>query len=498
MDIPDASFDLVIMNPPFTRATNHEGAHADITNPAFAAFDATPADQTKMGDRTNQLGKDSCYHGNAGIASAFAALAHKKLKAGGVLALVLPLSAAAGLSWQGLRETLAKNYTDLTVLSIAASDNDHLSFSADTGMAECLVIARKLKQSEATTETGRGHFISLGRRAQGFAHAGSLAMNVSNPERARRIEDGPYGGTALMIGDELAGESMTAPVQRYGESWGAVRLSDLSLAQTAFALTQSKLWIPGNHEALAVKVAPLDKIATLGMVHRDLTGPRPRGPFDKIAPSPTATYPSLWNHDAKNETRMVCQPDSQLRVRSAMEEKAAVAWATASRAHINLDFRFNSQPLTAAFTERESMGGRAWPNVRFPDSRFDYAFTLWSNSTLGLLLYWWHSNRQHSGRGTTTIRHVELLLVLDLRALSEEQLRTSEAIFNDLRDMELKPAYVADADANRALLDRRVVCDLLGFDEETYVGVRRLAAKWCAEPSVHGGKRRSRGTRLVS
>ena len=497
VDIPDASFDLVIMNPPFTRATNHEGAHVDITNPAFAAFDATPADQTKMGDRTNQLGKDSCYHGNAGIASAFAALAHKKLKAGGVLALVLPLSAAAGLSWQGFRETLAKNYTDLTVLSIAASDNDHLSFSADTGMAECLVIARKLKQSEATTETGRGHFISLGRRAQGFAHAGSLAMNVSNPERARRIEDGPYGGTALMIGDELAGESMTAPVQRDGESWGAVRLSDLSLAQTAFALAQSKLWLPGNHEALAVEVAPLDKIATLGMVHRDLTGPRPRGPFDKVAPSPTATYPSLWNHDAKNETRMVCQPDSQLRVRSAMEKKATVAWATASRAHINLDFRFNSQPLTAAFTERESMGGRAWPNVRLPDSRFDYAFTLWSNSTLGLLLYWWHSNRQHSGRGTTTIRSVESLPVLDLRALSDKQRRTSETIFNELRDIELKPAYLADSDPNRALLDRRVVRDLLGFDEKTYAAVRRLAAKWCAEPSVHGGKARPKSAQLV-
>ena len=355
-EIPDKGYNLVIMNPPFTRATNHEGAHADITNPAFAAFDATPADQTEMGDRINQLGKDSCYHGNAGIASAFAALAHKKLKAGGVLALVLPLSAAAGLSWQGFRKTLAKNYTDLTVLSIAASDNDHLSFSADTGMAECLVIARKLKQSEAAPGTGRGHFVSLSRRAQGFAHAGSLAMNVSNPERARRVEDGPYGGTALMIGDELAGEGMTVPIQTDGESWSAVRLSDLSLAQTAYVLAQSRLWLPGSPSALDLKVARLDKMATLGMVHRDITGPRPRGPFDKIAPTPTATYPSLWNHDAKNETRMVCEPDSQLRVRQGMEEKAAAAWATASRAHINLDFRFNSQPLTAAFTERESMG----------------------------------------------------------------------------------------------------------------------------------------------
>ena len=59
------------------------------------------------------------------------------------------------------------------------------------------------------------------------------------------------------------------------------------------------------------------------------------------------------------------------------------------------------------------------------------------------------------------------------------------------------PAYLADADPNRALLDRRVVCDMLGFDKSVYQGVRRLAAKWCAEPSVHGGKARPTGAKLV-
>ena len=93
---------------------------------------------------------------------------------------------------------------------------------------------------------------------------------------------------------------------------------------------------------------------------------------------------------------------------------------------------------------------------------------------------------------------IRSLPVLDLRVLSDEQLGTAEAIFDELRDRELKPAYLADADPNRALLDRRVVCDLLGFDEDTYAAVRRLAAKWCAEPSVHGGKARPKGTRLAS
>ena len=247
-----------------------------------------------------------------------------------------------------------------------------------------------------------------------------------------------------------------------------------------------------------MKMASLGDMGELGLVHRDITGPAPRGPFDKVAPSPTATYPALWNHNAKKETRMVCQPDSQLQARQGMEEKADRVWATASRAHLNLDFRFNSQPLTAAFTEQASVGGRAWPNVIFDDKRYDYAFAVWANSTLGLLCFWWHSNRQFAGRGTTTIRAVPSLPILDLRALTDEQLITAEAIFDELRDKELKPAYLADADPNRALLDRRVVCDLLGFDEDTYAAVRRLAAKWCAEPSVHGGKARPRGAGLVS
>ena len=299
----------------------------------------------------------------------------------------------------------------------------------------------------------------------------------------------------LMIGDGpdgRVGNILTVPTDSDGAHWGAVRLLDYSLAQTAWALAHSRLWLPGQPAALDLKTAPLGEVGKLGLVHRDITGPPPRGPFTKTAPSPTATYPALWNHDAANETRLVCIPDSQLVVRQGLEAKAADVWTTAGRAHVNLDFRFNSQPLTATITERESIGGRAWPNVTFADARFDYAFALWCNSTLGLLLYWWHANKQQSGRGITTIRAVESLSVLDFSALSDAQIQTAHAIFDEFRELDLKPAYLANADENRALLDRRVLCDLLGFDAETYDAVRRLAAKWCAEPSVHGGKKQGR------
>ena len=83
-----------------------------------------------------------------------------------------------------------------------------------------------------------------------------------------------------------------------------------------------------------------------------------------------------------------------------------------------------------------------------------------------------------------------MVTVLDFGSLTDAQLTMAREIFDDFRHRDLKPAYMADVDENRALLDRRVVCDLLGFGEDVYAGVRLVAAKWCAEPSVHGGKGR--------
>ena len=182
------------MNPPFTRNVTRESAYAGTYAAAFAAFEASKEDQKLMAKRMNALKKDTCYHGNAGIASAFAALADKKIRPGGVLALVLPLSIATGLAWREFREMLAREYTDVSILSIAASGRD-MSFSSDTGMAEALVIARKAFANEPPNEQVR--FTSLRHRPQGLANASLLALGASEDNQVRGIEDGPYGGTPL-------------------------------------------------------------------------------------------------------------------------------------------------------------------------------------------------------------------------------------------------------------------------------------------------------------
>ena len=494
VDVQDEGFDIVIMNPPFTSNTKHYDADEGVLNAAFAAFNAPKAEQDNMASRMKELSRNTCYHGHAGLGSAFAALADRKVRPGGVIAFVLPLTAINGSSWSKFRELITKWYTDLTIVSIAANGKD-MSFSSDTGIAECLIIGRKLRDKEKSGL--RADFVSLRRRPGEFIHALELSKGISHSAEIRRIEDGPYGGMPVFCGEELEGEAMAAPVDGYRSGWGAARLLDASVAQTAHALSNGKLWLPTQLNALALPIVQLKDIGHRGHDHQMFISVAHKGPFSKSSASPTATYPALWNHNARNEKRVVCPPDSQMLVKRGMEERANEFWASASRSHINADFTFGSQPLAVAFTERESIGGRIWPNVIFEDKRFDYAFTIWGNSTLGLLSHWWHSSRQQSSKAGITTRKAETLPILNFRTLSDEQLATAKAIFDEFRALDLKPAYLADADPNRALLDRRVVCDLLGFGEDVYQALRLLAAKWCAEPSVHGGKKRPRGAKLV-
>ena len=142
--------------------------------------------------------------------------------------------------------------------------------------------------------------------------------------------------------------------------------------------------------AVGLKTVPLGKVGKLGLVHRDITGPAPRGPFDK-SPAPShdgdlscPVEPRL----PRRKPALVCEPDSQLLVRQGMEEQGdrslVYRWPVLI---LNLDFTFGSQPLAIAFTERETIGGSRMAQRRcWLTSGFDYAFRdVWGNSTLGLL-----------------------------------------------------------------------------------------------------------------
>ena len=198
--LPQNSADLVIMNPPFTRPTNHEAGY-EAPVPSFAGF-ATSADEQKhMSVELKKIRgrlSEPAGDGNAGLASNFIDLAHAKVKPGGVLALVLPITVVSGGAWAAARRLLARHYRDISVITLATTGQTGRSFSADTGMGEALIVAVKRDAPSGAGEADApALYVNLQRRPR---------RTVDGAETARVLARLPSQATGLIhIGDEEIG-----------------------------------------------------------------------------------------------------------------------------------------------------------------------------------------------------------------------------------------------------------------------------------------------------
>ena len=463
LDLPvtDESFDLVIMNPPFTRPTNHESTTVPV--PSFAGFDTSKTEQKAMSARLKAVsGRCRFGHGNAGLASNFMDIAHAKLKPGGILALVLPFSFVSGGSWADARQTLAELYGDVQILSIAATGSQDRAFSADTGMAECLVLAKKGVDGGNSSEAIQ--FDNLTHRPRTILEATLVARNL--PQHSSS-----FVGTI--------------------HETGAAGVRESSLSRFMTRLCRGRLALPRTKGDHALPMTRLGNIADRGLVDRDINGSAPRGAFD-VESYPSIGKPefsALWRHAADAERFLVVRPDTRGVARAGMREQAVRTWErTASRLHSNRDFQLNSQSLAMCITPEETLGGRAWPNVLPHRDDWMWPLLLWANSTLGLMMYWWQGTRQQQGRSNITISRLPELTVLDARCLSASQLQQCQAVCDEFRSRSLLPANEAYRDPVRKELDS-ALWDILELPRNLLSNLDLVREQWCAEPSVHGGKR---------
>ena len=481
------SADLVIMNPPFTRPTNHESATVPV--PSFAGFGRPEDEQRAMAKHLARIRRElggAAGHGNAGLASNFVDLAHAKTKPGGVVALVLPASAVSGRSWRNMRKLLASRYRDVSIVSLATTGNTGRAFSADTGMAEALLVATKRRKADPPgSET---LFANLHRRPQSLAEAAETARAIAilPPEQALG---------KLRIGDQdIVGNFVRAPL----EAGGCAGVREEGLAAVMLALPEGSLRLP-RIDDIEIPTSRLGTAGHRGLLDRDIVGAEtgqsglPRGPFDRLpvepAEVPTAAYPMLWSHRAQRERRLIVIPDSKGQTRGGCEAKAVDVWQrTASRLHFNRDFQINSQSLAACLTAEPSVGGRAWPNFLLDEVGWDEAFVLCANSTLGLMSFWWVGTRQQQGRAMITIDALPGLPVLDPRPLGEPGRAKAVEMFERFSTRDFLPANEAYRDAARQELDRAVLVELFGLPERVLAPLAIVRNQWCAEPSVHGGK----------
>ncbi|MBF0333921.1 MAG: hypothetical protein HQL40_09800 [Alphaproteobacteria bacterium] len=506
-DLPHKAFDIVVMNPPFTRATGQEGNKVGVPNPMFAAFSSSEEEQRAMSKATKCLTVDTCYHGNAGEGSIFVALGHRKLKDGGKTGLILPLSMVTGDAWEACRQLFRKSYTDLIVLSVTGLDGGLMSFSADTSMGECMLVAQKKRPKG---KDRRAVFVVFDRTPSFPMIGANAAQQITRQLRAgaiAKLEDGPNGGTDICFGDDVIGTMIDAALPENG-GWNIARVADMALAQTAHQLTRKDcVWLPtmAEAQAVAIPMTTVEKLGTIGPYHADIHGDATngavRGPFKviEIKKSKVPTYPTLWSHSAKHERTLsfdalqeaVPRVPKEFKEKAVIDRKVAEVWATASYLHFNRDFRFNSQSTAVQFTSSLSLGGRAWLSIKIGPVEHEKIATLWGNCTLGLLTYWYFANKQHAGRGSIGKNQLATLPFLDVAALNPMQIEAGVKVFDDLSAMDLQPLHDLAADANRHELDRRFLVECLGFDPKIVAPggpLNLLRQKLAAEPSIRGGK----------
>ena len=509
INLPSGSLDLVIMNPPFTRPTNHE--IADVPVPSFAGFETSELEQRAMSRRLTQLRKKLPHKragdGNAGLASDFVDLAHVKLRAGGVLALIVPGAVISGEAWSRTRRLLGTGYDDITVVTVAEDGVTDRAFSADTGMADTILLATKRTTPRAETASPRADYLALDRLPETITAGIEVARGVN-----ARTDAGH-----LTVGSELVGWSVRG-VFDGGATGHPAGVSNPDVASTASALADGALKLP-RHKILPLPTVSLGELGQRGPVDRDINGmnrggngaaDEPRGPFDVSRLTDRASYtrsswPILWSHNAAAERCMTVLPCSEGIVRAGMREVALRLWsgyrnaggaqiAGAGRLHINRDFQINSQSLSACLTPTAAIGGRAWPSfaptptAEEQAGNWEKALAVWLNTTPGLIARWWVSTRQQRGRACLTVTTLGAIPVLNLRILQVDIVASLAGTLDRFAARGLLPANEAYQDPVRRELDEAVLCGVLGLPESILGPLATVREQWCDEPSVHGGK----------
>ena len=481
---PNNEMDIVIMNPPFLA----EGADPNSRDRkgVFVSKERSDAERKEMLKALRKK-ETRVAHGKVPY-SHFVELADKKLRSGGQMGMILPATVFTGSSCQKIRQMWATEYHDVVVVTIAQKAGHDSAFSHDTGLAECMVVATRGIGENA----GRAKFVSLSKRPDSLLSAQSLAVLIQRQSVTRRQEDAPHGGEPLMIGNECIGTMLDCPIDK--NAWSASRVLSFSLMQTAYHLQHGQLHLPMQFDATDIPMCKIGDIATPGYNDASIKdASRGDGAFDvreHIGFSYDG-YPAIWKVNAPTQRSMQMQPNANLQIRRGKEEDARRILQRNSRTHYHRFLAFNANSVLAHWTETPSLGVGSFTNVKLEDARYDAAWTLWMNSTFGMLCHWVTAGKQQPGRGMLSLGILPNVPTLDVRQLSDAQLKSAECVLDDLKKVRMKPYNECATDPWRHILDARLLAEVLGItDEETHRAMQRLREMLSDEPSITGTKAR--------
>lgn len=469
----DHSFDAVLMNPPYSR-----------TRGGQAAFDLSGVDDEErrlIQKRVrNKLIKGTCGSMKAGLDTVFAAIADRKLRPAGRVGLVLPLTAAASGSYLKMRKMFERDYREVTVVTIGGGQ----SLSADTGMEEMMLLARK----------GRA-----GREGVAYVYIDEPFFSANAAAEIARVmtavlsdaEPGDWG--PLVVGGDQAGRWYAAHPTGDGRPWGGAGIENLLvLYPAADNLTAGIANLELLPEPVKFPMVTIGDLFDIGPTHH-LIGhtldTESIGAFtfherNPDHPGRDSPHLALWSSSAADQTSVLTRPTHYGVPYRKKEAERQASYKT--DLFYQRGMRWTSQAILVAATDVPALGGSAWAPLRGNTELARFAFAVWANSIFGFVNHWTVTQRQHTGRNRAQIGDIGRIPCPDFTdpALATRAQRhiTRRA---ELFGRKLDRAMHAHQDPERRQLDL-AAADILDIPENYQLEVAQwFADRWTEEPKVH-------------
>ena len=470
--VPVGSVDLALMNPPYSRPRRgREQATTGL------------APLRRIASRYGWL----MSHGQAGLASDFGNMSNMRLKAGGVFAHVLPLTAAHAGSWTRWRREMVKHFEDIVVIA-NTNVSELQSMSSDTGMGEMLVVATKRETPLEGSEVDELLCVSLSAAPTTMAEGYALGREIA------AIADDSPTGTAKWGNWALLKQNGT------GAPWGAVGNHNVELIAVSELMLGGSLYDPATmkRHAMPLPMVTLSNLSNAGPTHDLIGHPRGgdgRGAFE-WAPMSRLSAPlaqrSMWAADAQVQVKIEAVPTHGGTVVS--HDLARRLVAQRSNWFISRNLRWTSQALAFAHTRNVAHGGRAWNALQNLDDEVGRCLALWNNSVFGGIIRNAYGQTTQAGRATIQVIAIMGLPCPDFGSdttAGAHARRVASLKFADLSELELEPFAYCFRDENRWRIDD-VVAEMIGLDPSDSDVADMLShyrLMFASEPNVNGRNR---------
>ena len=434
VEIYPNTFDVVIMNPPFTRDS--------LRHDQFSA-----EEEELLKDREKDLMKGTAGHGSSS-GTMFIVLGEHlaKLDDGAVLATVYPLAGSAAPSALEVRKLLADWFHIEYV--VWSHDSQRPWFSENTTIPEMLVVARRHAADPDKRPPTR--FICLRSNSRATTDAVTTASSIANDSL-----------------DPHVGSISEWPADRMVKGfWRPLGFNSPRLVNDYDQLLTSTRFTT---------------LGTIAEIEPDGRGIRETYTHQDI-PDETGRR-ALWKNDPTDSKRfMKADTDGYIHVKFGKESAAERYWDMRGRLLLCFQPRLNTARITAAWVPEPTVGS-AWVPCRPIEAvdveKWEKAMSVWFNSTLGVIGV--------VGTASPRVFSRPALSMDAIRRLPVPKFETQEidylaSVFDFNAETEMLTFAELDRDGVRLALDD-AVCDVLGLAKDDLAITRRELMR---EPGVGG------------